>query len=151
MRKISSDATTAAAKAFPMLPGAGLVFMFCATGYEWTARGGSAIAPLLVLALLAALVWLTRKFVWSLMDEVYDDGNCLIVKRGSTEDKLEFSDIEDAIDRSFSRPSKVVLRMRCKSKFGWSIAFVPTTDKDVLVSAMSIGREIRHRSRGAET
>jgi hypothetical protein len=150
MRKLSSEATTVAAKTFPILPGAVLVLVLCATTYEWGAVGGSPIPPLLVLALLVTLIWLTRMFVWTLMDEVCDGGDCLIVKRGHTEDKLYFSDIDDVIDRTFSRPPKLVVRMRCKSKFGWNVAFVPTTDKDVLDSAMSIGREVRHRSRGAE-
>jgi hypothetical protein len=125
--------------------------MFCATGCEWRARGASVIVPLLVLASMAALVWLARKFVGSLMDEGDDGGDCLIVKRGRREDKLDFSDIEDATDRAFSRPPQVVPQMRCKSKFGWRVAFVPSTDKNVVLPAMSVGREIRHRSREVRT
>jgi hypothetical protein len=150
MRKLSSESTTVAAKTFPILPGAVLVLMLCAATYDCFFRGGTPIAPLVVLAALVTCVWLTRTFVWTLMDEVFDGGDCLVVKRGSVEDKLYFVDIQDAIDRSFSRPPKLVLQLRCKSKFGWSIAFVPTTDKDVLQAGMSIGREVRHRCRGAE-
>lgn len=149
MRKLSSDGGTAAAKTLSLLPGVVLVFVLCATTYDYFARDGRAIAPLLVLVVLVGHVGLTRSLVWTLMDEVCDGGDFLLVKRGATEDKLYFVDIQDAIDRSCSRPPRLVLKLRRKSKFGGSVAFVPTTDKNVLEAGMSVGRELRHRSRRA--
>jgi len=150
MRKLSSEAITVAAKTFLILPGAVLVPMLCAAAYDCFFRGGTPIAPLAVLAVLVACVWLTRTFVWTLMDEVFEGGDCLVMRRGTVEVKLYFVSIRDAINRSFSKPPKLVPKLRCKSKFGWRISFFTTTYKDVLQAGISIGREVRHRCRGAE-
>ena len=151
MRKLSSEAVTVAAKTFPILPGAVLVLMLCVTIRGCIVHGGTPMAPFLLLAVLASYVWLTRRFVWSLMDEVLDGGDCLVVKRGTVEEKLYFVDIDDVFDRAFSRPPKLVLQLRRETRFGRTVAFVPTTDKAILDAGMSVGRELRNRCRGART
>lgn len=145
-RRISSDGATTSAKVFSCLPipVAGLVL--CVAIYNGqVGLSGSAAA----LALLAAYVWVARRFAWSMLDEVTDCGDCLLARRGAVQDKIFLRDIEDVIDRPFGRPPKAIVKLRARSAFGWNLVFVPARGEEAAGGVANIAADLRHRVRMA--
>jgi len=81
-----------------------------------------------------------------MLDEVVDCGDYLLAKRGSVEDKIFLSDIEDLIDRPYGRPPKAIVKLRAKSVFGWNVAFALSSDNNA-DGVKGIAADLRHRVR----
>ena len=143
-RKISSDGATTSAKVFSCLPFPLVGLMLAASIYNKQIEVWVAVAGL---ALLGVYAWLVRRFVWSMIDEVTDCGEYLLAKRGTVEDKIFLTDIEDVIDRPYGRPPKAIVRLRAKSAFGWSVVFAMTTERDAADGVKDIAADLRHRVR----
>ena len=144
MRRISSEAGAAVAKGFAVVPIP--VFLFIAGAAIHDSRfklPGAAAA----LALLGLYIWCVGRFAWSLMDEVLDGGDYLIVKRGAVADEICLSDIEDVSGSLFSRQRKLILTLRAKSAFGWRIVFVPSTSASDLAGITNVAADLRKRAR----
>ena len=147
-RKISSDGATTSAKVFSCLPVPVAGLILAAAVYNGQVGMSGAVAGL---ALLGAYLWLIRRFVWSMLDEVMDCGDYLLARRGEVEDKIFLSDIEDVIDRPFGRPPKAIVKLGARSAFGWSLVFALTSDKAPAGGAGSTAADLRHRVRVARS
>ena len=142
-RKISCDGVTPAAKALSCVPFLLAGVMFAVQIYN---RRLGILEALAGVALLAAYAWVIRRFVWRMIDEVTDCGDYLLVKRGTVEDKILLSDVEDVIDRPYRRPPKMIVKLRAKSEFGWNVAFAKVTGSDA-DGLKDIAADLRHRVR----
>ncbi|RLS58728.1 MAG: hypothetical protein DWH91_01850 [Planctomycetota bacterium] len=70
--------------------------------------------------------YLTMKhFVWDLVDQVFDEGNKLIVKNGSEEDLVLLENIMNVSSVTHSNPPRVTLRLINPCRFGREISFTP--------------------------
>jgi hypothetical protein len=125
MVKISSDDVTGMTKAFVFVPLAVLILIIVATSFDVFRNGGSLIIPLALSLIFILVIWSFKKFTWSLADEVFDDGDKLVVRRRKGEQEILLSDIENLFDKSFSRPPKITLDLLVDGVFGSSISFVP--------------------------
>ena len=68
-------------------------------------------------------VFLMKKLVFDLVDEVWDDGDSLVVKNGGQEQRIALSDIKNVSYSPFVNPPRVTLSLRRPTVFGDQISF----------------------------
>jgi hypothetical protein len=80
-----------------------------------------------VLMMSVAGIVAMRKLIWSLVDEVYDGGEYLVVRNRGNEERVQLANIEK-VDVRFSKPPRITLRLAQSSPgLGKEIAFMPAT------------------------
>jgi hypothetical protein len=66
---------------------------------------------------------LMKKLIFDLADEVWDDGDALVVKKSGQEQRIALSDIKNVNYSIMTSPPRVVLSLRRPSVFGEQVAF----------------------------
>ncbi len=66
-----------------------------------------------------------KRLVFSLVDEVWDAGDQLIVKNQRDEARIPLSDISNVSESSFTNPPRITLTLRQPCQFGSEITFSP--------------------------
>jgi hypothetical protein len=99
------------------------VTMFCS---QQQASKIPLIALFIPLIMMVFGYGLMRALVFDLVDEVWDDGNSLIVKNKGVEERIPFSNIIN-INYQSMRPPRATLTLRQPSRFGTKIVFSPQT------------------------
>ena len=87
-------------------------------------------APLFIIQplLMAAFgLFLFRKLVWDLADEVRDGGTFLLIRKGGLEERVLLSNVININVSQFSNPSRISLRLRTPGKMGDEVVFIPKT------------------------
>jgi hypothetical protein len=69
--------------------------------------------------------FLMKKLVFDLVDEVWDDGDWLVIKNRGDEERIALSDIKNINYSSFVNPPRVILSLRRPTVFGEEITFSP--------------------------
>jgi hypothetical protein len=64
-----------------------------------------------------------RKLVFDLVDQVWDDGDSLLVRNRGEEQRVALADIKNVSYTQFMNPPRVVLSLRRNTAFGDQIAF----------------------------
>ena len=70
-------------------------------------------------------LFLMKKMVWDLMDEVADYGDYLVVKFRGQEGTIYLSKVMNVSSTTNQNPPRITLRLRSPSKFGEEISFSP--------------------------
>lgn len=83
------------------------------------------IALLHPLAMAVFGVFLFRRIVWDLADEVHDGGTYLLVRKGEVQVRVELRDIMNVSATQMSNPRRVTLKLRTPSELGDEIVFMP--------------------------
>jgi hypothetical protein len=123
MKKISSGYTTLFKRIAPIFI-AGMLVLFVTTG--WRQAGGGddrwvfVVAPCFI-AVIAFLIM--KKALWSLVDEVQDGGDFLLVRKGSEEERIPLSNVMN-VSASTNNPPRILLRLVKPGRFGNEIAFI---------------------------
>jgi hypothetical protein len=71
--------------------------------------------------MFALLVWKTSS---KYADEIVDAGDCLLVRRGSIQDQVQLSDVQEVRGRGLKRRWHITLFLRKPGKFGSEINFL---------------------------
>jgi hypothetical protein len=124
MQKISSPTTFVSKKVLPVLWFGFLAYFVVRTLLSGAARKD----PLLLVftLLVAALGYvMLKKFVWNLVDEVYDGGDFLVIKNRSEEERVALANIINVSVATYPNPSRITLRLKQPGKFGQEITFAP--------------------------
>jgi hypothetical protein len=124
MREISSSQTYFTKKIFPVIWFGGVVWIISrGVVYEaWKIEPIALVAPLFMLLIG---VFAFRAYVWNLADKVFDDGDCLVVRKGSEEVRIALRDIVEVENKRMERTPRVTLHLRTPGKFGEKIDFLP--------------------------
>jgi len=126
MTKISSRFTYWNKRLFPLL-----WFGFLAVFVLTTILAGAVAkdAMFLIIPCVMAVFgyFIMKTLVWDLVDEVYDDGDYLLVKNRGNEVRIGLANIMNVSATTFVNPPRIVLRLREPSKFGSEIAFSPAS------------------------
>jgi hypothetical protein len=125
MRRISSRATFSYKWLFPatwfgfviIFAGAPIVLSLLAH----QSPSASFIIPPVIMLVIG--YFFMRKFLFDLVDEVWDDGNELVVRNGRREDRIRLSDIKNVGYSPMMSPPRVTLSLRKVSIFGDSVSF----------------------------
>ncbi len=72
-------------------------------------------------------VFIMRKLVWDLVDEVYDCGDGLLVRNRGEEELVSLSNVMNVSVSTYVNPPRISLRLITPGKFGSEIAFSPVT------------------------
>ena len=67
--------------------------------------------------------FMMKKLVFDLVDEVWDDGDALVVMNGDQKERVPLTDVRNVNYSSFINPPRVVLSLRHATMFGERIAF----------------------------
>jgi hypothetical protein len=125
MRRISSQWTFFYKFIFPIV-WVGFIIVFLAVAIFAPTRSGQGppipalIVPIIMLVIGYSIM---KKFIFDLADEVWDDGDALVVKKSGQEERIALSDIKNVNYSTMSSPPRVVLSLRRPSVFGDQVAF----------------------------
>ena len=125
MRRISSKATFFNKRIFPVL-WFGFIALFFAFPFFVGHRQNSTppIAFLFFPAIMALVgFFVMKKLVFDLVDEVWDDGDSLVVKNGGQEQRISLGDIKNVNYAPYMNPPRVTLMLRRPTLFGDQITF----------------------------
>jgi hypothetical protein len=128
MRRLSSKMTFFYKRVFPVFWfGFGFLLLLIAVPLFF---GGAPNDPPPFLFLIVPLFmmgfgyFVMKKLVFDLVDEVWDDGETLLIKNGGREQRVELRDIKNVGYSTFINPSHVTLSVRQPTTFGEQIAFM---------------------------
>jgi hypothetical protein len=125
MRRISSQWTFFYKFIFPIV-WVGFIIVFLAVAVFAPARSSQGLPiPTLIVPIIMLVIGFTimKKFIFDLADEVWDDGDALVVKKSGQEQRIALSDIKNVNYSTMSSPPRVVLSLRRPSVFGDQVAF----------------------------
>jgi hypothetical protein len=75
------------------------------------------------LVMMAFGFFIMKKLVFDLVDEVWDDGDTLLVKNRGQEERIVLSDIKNVNYSPYVNPPRVTLSLRRPTIFGEQISF----------------------------
>jgi hypothetical protein len=131
MRLISSRTTFFSKRVFPVI-WFGFLAAFVALsfliGFSFIVVANVDAGPPLVFYLAPVLMAVfgyvvMKKLVFNLVDEVWDDGDTLVVKNRGQEERIALSDIKNVSYSAFINPPRVTLSLRQPTAFGEEINF----------------------------
>ena len=124
MKKISSQWTFFFKRIFPAAWfGFLAVFVVIVTTTGAAARD---VTMLVIPVAMAAIGFVVMKSViWRLADEVYDQGDFLLVRKGPDEERIALSNVMNVSSSLSTNPPRVTLRFAKPGRFGEKIAFMP--------------------------
>lgn len=124
MKKISSSLTVVMKKIFPAF-WFGILAIFLIFGLTSGAADRDPMF-LIVPVLMAAIGYFAmKKFVWILVDEVYDCGDFLLVRNRGDEDRISLANIVNVDPSTFVNPPRITLRLASPGKWGTEVVFSP--------------------------
>jgi hypothetical protein len=126
LRRISSQATFFYKRIFPLF-WIGFIVLFVLTVFSTTRRSPLAFTPLLAMPFFMIIIGyvLFRKLLFDLVDEVWDNGDELIVKNAGVEERIALKNIINVGFSTMTNPERVTLTLREPSRFGKDVTFSP--------------------------
>lgn len=130
MTRISSQATFLYKRVFPFI-WFGFLALFIAVTIAMALTEPRPVDEIVIFILapmfMAAIGWGMMKFtILDLIEEVFDDGDALVIKNRSVEKRVQLSEIMNVSYNGFINPPRITLMLRQPNSLGTSIAFMPT-------------------------
>ena len=129
MKQISSRLTFFYKRVFPIIWfGFLIAFMVGPTVIGW--RTGQAPQPMFFIVPVVMMgfgYFIMKKLIFDLVDEVFDVGDALLVKRGSQQEQIPLSDIINISYIQLANPPRVTLSLRQPTSFGDKVTFCAPT------------------------
>jgi hypothetical protein len=126
MRRISSRMTFVNKRVFPVVY-FGLLLAFMAVPLALSIVRNTAPPPLAAFIVPAILIvsgyFLMRRLIFILVDEVWDNGNVLVIKNRGEQERIALSDIKTVSYSPFANPPRVTLSFLRSTAFGDEIIF----------------------------
>jgi hypothetical protein len=125
MHRISSKWTFFYKFVFPIFWFGFIVLFLVITLFVPTRSGQSPPIPALIVPIIMFVIgyFLMKKFVFDLADEVWEDGDTLVVKNRGQEQRIAFNEIKNVNYSPMMSPPRVVLSLRRPTVFGDQVAF----------------------------
>lgn len=123
MKKISSGTTMYYKKIFPVI-WFGFLALFVITGVASGAMTRDLSFILIPLVMAGFGYVFMKKLLWDLADEVFEDGDTLLVKQGGDQERIPLSNIMN-VSIGNSSPRRITLRLRNPGRFGNEVTFAP--------------------------
>jgi hypothetical protein len=138
MRRLSSSLTFFYKRVFPVL---WIGFLLIVFGLQfWAMQHARAHAPsppffplvLMPLFMVGVMFVLYRALLHDLMDEVWLDGDYLVVKNRGQQVRVALRDVMNVNATTMTNPRRVTLMLRTDSRFGRNLAFMPASPRGFL-------------------
>jgi hypothetical protein len=125
MRRISSSMTFFYKRIFPFIWFGILLGVIAVSLLAGPQPDAASALPFLIAPLAMAFVGyiLFKKLIFDLVDEVFDEGDSLLVRNGTQEEHIALSDIMNVNYAALVSPPRVTLSLRRPSSFGDKITF----------------------------
>jgi hypothetical protein len=125
MRRISSGWTFFYKRVFPAIWFGFLILFFGISAFGGLRSNLSSSFPFLIVPIVMIFVgyFMMKKFTFDLVDEVWDDGQTLVVKNRGQEERIALADIKNVNYSPLINPPRVVLSLRRSTLFGDQVAF----------------------------
>jgi hypothetical protein len=125
MRRISSKATFFNKRVFPAVWFGFLALFFAFPFFAGQRHNSAPPVPFLFFPVIMAVVgfFVMKKLVFNLVDEVWDDGDSLLIKNGGQEQRIPLGDIKNVSYSPYMNPPRVTLWVRRPTVFGDQITF----------------------------
>src|SRR5690348_1209185 len=112
MERISSGMTFFMKYAFPVL-WVGFIVLWFAMAFTHGAMARDPAAFLVMPVVMVAVgLFVMRKFLWNIADEVRDGGAFLVVRKGGVEERIALSEVINVDLQRYTNPKLVTLRLR---------------------------------------
>jgi hypothetical protein len=126
MRRLSSRMTFVNKRVFPTF-WFGLLVLFVTVPLVLSFIRGTAPPPLIAFIVAALLAvgsyFLMSRLIFILADEVWDDGNGLVIRKGSQRERVALSDIKAVSYSPLANPPRVTVSFLRATEFGDEIIF----------------------------
>ncbi len=151
--QISSKSTRFIKRTFPTVFFAILGFVVCAglvdaLGKQQPEKLPLLIGPPLVMAVFVYVVF--RRFVFDLVDEVWDCGDSILVRNRGREFRFSFADFRDVYYDGRAKPARLTLFLHQRSDIGTMVVLVPVTPYWLVSAEPSLVRELAGRIDAAQ-
>jgi hypothetical protein len=130
MKKISSKITFFHKKVFPTIWFGFLGVFLVINGSALLVSTNGLPSPFLLLPVGMGVLgyFLFKNLVFNLMDEVFDGGDYLLVKKGDEEARIQLTNIISINYSVKSNPRRATLTLRDECTFGKEVSFLPAND-----------------------
>jgi hypothetical protein len=124
MRRISSGMTFANKRVFPAI-WFGFLILFIAVPLVSSAGRNAPPLPFFIGPVIMMIFgyFIMKKLVFDLVDEVWDDGDSLLIKNRGEQQRLALSDIKNVSYSPYMNPPRVTLSLRRPTVFGDETTF----------------------------
>jgi len=126
MRRISSKWTFFYKRVLPVIF-VGFFVVFVGVGLFANSHANSALEniPFVIIAIImsAFIFFIFRKLIFDLVDEVWEDGDTLVVRNAGQEQRIALADIKNVNYSPLINPPRVILSLRRPTVFGDTVAF----------------------------
>jgi hypothetical protein len=102
-----------------------VIVAIVATGLQQGAFQREPWVLLMPLVLAVAGIFVYRKMIWVLADEVYDGGDFLTVRKGSEEETVPLANIINVSAATQTNPPRITLKLATPGRFGDEVVFSP--------------------------
>lgn len=126
MKRISSGSSLWYKRILPVLWFGIIGFIFMTALFAGAARQNPVVL-VMPCVMLAVGYFVMKHLVWDLVDEVLDDGDALLVRKGATQERVRFSNIMNVSATLLTNPRRITLRLVTPGVLGEEISFVPAT------------------------
>jgi hypothetical protein len=128
MKLISSRMTFFHKRIFPLFWFGIIGFVFVGALFATIKNKAPFHLPLILIPLGMAVFgyFIMKALVFDLMDEAWDAGDAIIVKKKNKEEHIQLSNIKNVSYSNFSNPQRVTLTLRKPCLFGDEVTFSPT-------------------------
>jgi hypothetical protein len=123
MTRLSSKMTFFYKRVFPAL--FIVVLLFVTLTPVVAGHGDASPIPFFVVPAVMAVIFYTvmKKLCFDLVDEVWDDGDALIVRNGTTQERIPLSGIKNVSYTHLINPPRVTLSLRQPGNLGSELSF----------------------------
>ena len=138
MRRLSSSTTFFYKRVFPLL---WVGFVLIISGVQfWAVQHARADAPseslfplvLMPLFVVGVMFLLYRKLLHDLLDEVWLDGDWLMVKNRGERVRVALRDVMNVNATTMTNPRRITVMLRTDSHFGRNLTFIPASPRRFL-------------------
>jgi hypothetical protein len=125
MQRISSRWTFFYKRMFPAIWFGFLCLFLITQTFVGLRSGRFVIVPFLLVpaAMMAFGFFIMKKLIFDLVDEVWDDGDALVIRNRGDEVRVALSDIKNVNYSPFINPPRATLSLRKPTVFGEQITF----------------------------
>jgi len=125
IRRLSSSMTFFYKRVFPACWFGGLLLTGAVLVTSKRAGDGSSL-PLVLVPILMTVVgfFVFARFVWPLVDEVWDAGDAVLVRDRDDEELIALADVAEVTWSKWTNPETVTLRLAMPTRCGESVTFM---------------------------
>ena len=154
MSLISSSLTFYYKRIFPVIWVGGGIAILALGIYAVLAQGkvSGLFALVIVMPIIFVLgIYFMKMYVFDLVDEVWDDGDALVVKNNGQEQRIALADITNVSYAAMTSPPRVVLSLRHPTVFGDEVAFCAPVQIMTFATSSTITDLIKRVERARES